>query len=380
MRSRRPAACRLHPAPAAVLLVTALLLAPWRTPPRPPAPTGQTPPLTAIDMVNGASGWGAGHGSVYRTTDEGEVWSSVGPPAAGPGAAEAPIGAAFLGAQDAWVVAVEAGSAVVNRTADAGATWAETSLDVGTAGAATAGFVDFADAQHGWIWLSEGLAMDGEGGQLLATADGGAHWSVVAAATADNPPGAIPFSGFKTGLAFQDASDGWLTLDAPLLAPGVVWVDATTDGGASWTQESLPPPAQGGSAFTAAARAPLFFPPAALLAVRLDQGGAGRTVVYSSRDGGRNWQAGQPVGSGALTLSFPSAAHGFGTDGVDMFVTADGGATWRSFVPAAGPQGLHGVTQLDFVSAADGFAIAPRDAATAILSTTDGGHHWETLR
>jgi len=76
--------------------------------------------------------------------------------------------------------------------------------------------VAFANASDGWAvgWYSDGS------GIILATTDGGAHWSAQSAGAAT----------FLTSVACADGTHAWALSGSTILA--------TTDGGATWHAQS----------------------------------------------------------------------------------------------------------------------------------------------
>jgi photosystem II stability/assembly factor-like uncharacterized protein len=80
-----------------------------------------------------------------------------------------------------------------------------------------------------------------------------------------------------------------------------------------------------------------------------------------------------PVDGGGNLVSYAivSPQTIVATDGSRLDITTDGGRTWRAGQPGAS---LSGVTEVDFVSASDGWALVKG----RLLRTTDGGASWLT--
>jgi len=342
------------------------------------AAAAATPALTAIHMTDAARGWGITASAVWRTADGGRTWTNVLTPAGHPPAG-VPLAAGLLGPDTAWVVASDGGAVTVYRTTDGGQAWTHTSVAIANPDPALSAdpveqprFVTFVDPTHGWLWVSVGPAMGGEAGTLLATSDGGAHWTAVSVAAPQGVPTEVPYLGIKSGVTFTSTTRGWFTVQATIRAPASLY--ATHDGGHHWTRQPLPlsvanadivglSPIAGKGAFS----------------VLESRQGALSLAVVPTPKGDAAWNAGHPLASHTtgFFLSFADSEHGFATDGKSMFVTTDGGATWTSFAPN---RPLQGVTQLDFVSQTLGFAIMPRpNRGDVVLSTTDGGHTWQAV-
>ena len=80
--------------------------------------------------------------------------------------------------------------------------------------------VAFPDAQHGWAVGVDDRKPD-NGGLILATTDGGAHWQVQKAGTTNQ----------LFDVAFTDATHGWAVGEEYARGGTIL---ATTDGGAHW--------------------------------------------------------------------------------------------------------------------------------------------------
>ena len=189
------------------------------------------------------------------------------------------------------------------------------------------------------------------GSSARRSADGGASWSTMYQAPA----------GFSLRLvSFADALHGCLVADT---ADGASSVVATSDGGMTWTSTAL-------NAHVIAVEAC----GASLWAIA-DRDGSG--VIFSSTDGGAGWQErGTYAGARLLALSFASATQGcvsaVSDDGPITLRTADAGASWQS------TDGARPLTALCMVSPSQGWGIASGTGDDdVIVSTSDGGSHWQ---
>lgn len=81
--------------------------------------------------------------------------------------------------------------------------------------------VDFSDSAHGWAV--------GEGGALLATADGGATWKAQNSGSGQ----------WLTDVSFADSNFGWAVGDAGVGSTSIL---ATSNGGATWSKQYPKPP------------------------------------------------------------------------------------------------------------------------------------------
>lgn len=350
--------------------------------------------VLAVKMIDANVGWALTGSGVYRTTDGGAKWAVVTPAevttAAGGSVAYAGGSLAAVDANSAYATFGAQGSSsiYVFGTSDAGRNWtrAEIAQEAAVwnpqpASAPPVAAFEFADASHGWLLATYGVAMGSEGVRLYATADAAVTWQLIDDVTGGAPlaSGSLPFGGHKTGLGFIDAASGWVSgFD---YGDNIV-LHATKDGGKTWALQAITAPAgystAGGSAQTLA---PVFFALNAkdgILPVQFLAKGGQPTIFYATHDGGATWQATTIVTSETndpMVWSFADPEHGFVTDGSKLYVTADGGSTWQTVTPNVSLKNADGTgrTQLDFVSADAGWAVV----GGSLLKTTDGGQTWQ---
>jgi len=281
--------------------------------------------LQAVSAVNDSVVWVSGHRATWaRTIDGGRTWSAGAMTGADSVLQFRDVFA--LSADSAWLLA--AGNGALSRiyfTADGGRSWQLQFLNRDT----TAFFdcLDFWDARRG-IAVSD--AVDGRM-LVIATDDGGAHWSPV-------PPAGMPAALAGEG-AFA-ASGGCL----------VVW-----RGGKAWIGTGAPDGAR----------------------------------VYASQDFGRTWTvAGTPVvhgeASGIAALVFRSDLEGFALGGrladprdtasVNAAATTDGGRTWAAVARAPLPGAVYGAVLVPGRANAL-IAVGP----SGMVYSTDGCTRWTRL-
>jgi photosystem II stability/assembly factor-like uncharacterized protein len=281
-------------------------------------------------------------------------------------------------------------------TNDGGATWTEgqpfTALDETTQSLYSATALEFVDRTHGWFFDTQ----DGTEGSpifIYRTVDAGAHWEQVEMTPARGAAaaGALPVGCLKYGMSFVDAKTGWV---AGGCVGGGPFFDVTHDGGTTWIPQSLDcgdgcsltapqftSPLDG--ELVAAVAVPTLFvttdggltwkqrgnvPTTFVDFINANTGFAlaltdnvnPSPVMWTTDDGGRSWhEARRAAGSGAAgptsdvdEVDFVDASLGWVTPvGVTTFdpsnriptptntpfvflQTDDGGATWRSVVPA----------------------------------------------
>jgi photosystem II stability/assembly factor-like uncharacterized protein len=168
---------------------------------------------------------------LYRTTDAGQTWTA---------AVTDLTWVSFVDPLHGWGVAgaspsTDPGLPAFRRTTDGGRTW--TTLPTPCAGSSVGPLRTVAFRS-----LSSGLAVcaltAGAGGELhavLATSDGGAHWTTRASTGGESnrkPIGALPYGGYITGIV--QASDGTAWIAGDRMAPL-----ASRDGGVTWVPLAL---------------------------------------------------------------------------------------------------------------------------------------------
>jgi len=278
----------------------------------------------------------------------------------------------------AWVAVsgANATTTVIFRTTDAGQTWQQTTIQDSRGSIAQ---VNFATAQDGWLMSKHPVSESTETVQLFRTTDGGKTWvavtSTFAASTDLPPPGKLPFSGSKSGLSFMNATTGWVTGRLPI--NGYTLLYRTHDGGSTWYRQSLPlSPTEASSQLFILP--PLFFNATeGILPVSFNTGNGVSLDVYVTHDGGTTWKGTTPLATSTSTVDFIDMSHGWASDGTHLYVTSDGGQHW---IGLSSGGSFQGVTQLDFVSSKIGWAIgATASNALTLLKTEDSGHTWAVI-
>jgi photosystem II stability/assembly factor-like uncharacterized protein len=368
--------------------------------------------LRSLQMTSATTGWALYYSGnpnssslvfmlLARTTDGGRSWTDVTPAFARPmlatPAAEQvldPVSGerAYLAVTGA---AEESNSSVnttmVFFTADGGRTWRESApLRV----LSTASQVSFADSQDGFLMLGgDDGAMGHDSVWLYRTSDGGAHWSLAAAAQAQpgvavaSQPGSgqIPLACDKNGLSFPTATAGWIasTCNAALAHALLV----SRDGGTIWGDQSLPLPSTTCAETTCTVRGPQFVDGIGFVTVEPQPG---TPTLLVTRDLGQTWeQMALPAGVQYPQIMFFSPTQGVlvagetqGAFGSTFYTTIDGGQTWTP-VQQGTDLGRLGV-DIDFTDRLDGFAWTTGENSdpappTSIYETTDSGRAWHAF-
>ena len=259
----------------------------------------------------------------------------------------------------------------VARTTNGGATWSVDSVP-GASGLDLRAIAPRSD-RLAWV-ISAGPAEQGQA-QIFRTTDG-ANW-IRQFTTAQTGV-------FLDAIAFWDDRHG-IALSDPV--GGKLFILATDDGGATWTQvpaDAAPPVLPGEAAFAASGTCLVV---QGSSNVWIGTGGGARARVFRSTDRGRTWQvADTPLhagnaASGIFSLAFSDPRHGVAVGGEyskpkeefdNVAVTDDGGATWRR---ARGPLPRGYMSAVAFIPASGGRQLVAVGLGGTARSD-DAGESW----
>jgi photosystem II stability/assembly factor-like uncharacterized protein len=203
------------------------------------------------------------------------------------------------------------------------------------------------------------------------------------------PLATIAFPGKQDDIAFVDAERGWYV-------NGGGFIYATTDGGATWTEQLHQP----GTFFRAVGFVDAERGFAANVGTDYFPNVSDTTPLYQTADGGATWKAVEAIEGPAVkgicavdVLESKFIDHGVLADRVTiraagrvggpamMATSRDGGATWTSEDLSA-QAGM--ILDVKFLDERTGFLCASSDANVEvsharILKTTDGGTSWRVV-
>ncbi len=321
-------------------------------------------------MIDTQSGWGIGNGRVLRTMNGGQAWDDVTPQDL-PSANHVYPQVYGIDAQSAWILAPDLkdfNHGTLYRTYDGGQSWQAVKVPFG------GGFIQLLDARTGWVLAERGAAAGSMAVDLFHTSDGGTTWTMEYHIDPQNPGSAsLPFSGGKTGMAFRDGSNGWIAGTIPM--EGVTYLYATGDGGKSWKAVQLELPAGLAKSQTTLDAPHFFDEKTGILPVHLYNSGP-VLVIYVSRDGGATWKATQPVQSYG-PLAVPTSNDFIVWDGGTLHVSHDAGQSWKDFTPNVNLNQKIG--SLQFITPLMGWALSYDGKTSQLYRTKDGGQTWERL-
>jgi photosystem II stability/assembly factor-like uncharacterized protein len=339
---------------------------------------GEKITITYIDMYDATTGWGlasvddsrADH--VLITQDGGLTWRDVTPPEPVPkeGSTYKKATAFFLDDQTAWVFYCHPGR--IWRTSTGGIQWTESApLSVSFI---QIEFFYFADASHGWLMLHTSSGGGHAFIELYRSKDHGAHWERIIDYSSDNQSIHLCC---RTGMVFYDLDWGLVTFDRTWGGTRLNW---THDGGLTWQESRLPQPEgyledldDGEFHLLCGSHSTHLFPSQIVKVAlecykNIEQSGT-ISFLYTSEDGGENWQSALFPGGQLLFLD-PELGWALGKD---IYQTLDGGKTWTKMSSVSWDG------QFSFVSQQIGWAVAKADNEAALVQTKDGGHSWILL-
>lgn len=317
-----------------------------------------TPPLTATEnhlhdvlALRGAPGAVllATHFGLYRSSDRGHAWTQV---AGGPGQqmdglmtyklAESPVNPRrvyCLALPRSAMPGVTHATAGLYTSADSGRTW---KLAAAVAAFPTGGVfsIGVSSASAGRVFAV--VAALGAAG-LYASDDAGAHWRALPKTPADD----------ITGVLGDAAHPGHVYLWS-----NISGVFSSADDGHTWSAAA----GIRGAVYALAPAGDMVY-------------AGGDSGLFVSRDAGRHFvqsHAQETFSAISASLSTPGTAYAL--NGAEVYVTTDGGTTWRQAAPTSQHPALVAVDPTDAGSAYLGY-LSP----IGLDATRDTGGAWQTL-
>lgn len=268
-----------------------------------PAPAAAPGTLTAFQHLAPGSGWVLMGTRLYWTDTGGRAWRELALPDLG---ASLILAGTFLDSQQGWLVThdlTEAGEPrfALARTVDGAQTWQTTMLDLFEPGdvsaLASAAYLQFLDADTGWLLVKQQTSRAFSVGVLFKTQDGGQTWTRLT----------LPIAG---EFQFTNELNGWVE------DQGLRY--STRDGGQTWASPTDPK----GDGVPSGAVTPASRWEKSVSGECDEQSCWQTTQLRQTEDGGRTWSA----------LPLPNAPEGLTTYvSINETVSQDPGALRLTF-------------------------------------------------
>ncbi|MBV9762508.1 MAG: DUF1906 domain-containing protein [Acidobacteriaceae bacterium] len=338
-------------------------------------------------LISPSHGWVLSGGRLLSTATNGAQWADITPPSLTP--ATSIDGVFFLDESHAWVVLHASSDLLANSiytaaTGDGGQTWTTSAVAGGDQDVShmygAGAHIFFIDRTNGWLFLRRATSSAGSRGWLYSSTDGGQNWRLL-----PEPPAYGP-------VHFTSRTVGWLAG-----GPNNVLLYASRDGGLTWTEERVTPPA-GTHSVREVFELPVFddlnsgtlavtfsvmpaahppFPPRDLVA------------VYTTTDSGATWSLQHSYRRNTLADSQivdSKVIDVFSVNGV-LVVGPDKEKNIAPLPSLFAGASMLSVGRLSFVDANNGWlvlsdhrncSIPGCQTTTALLSTVDGGRTFIT--
>lgn len=331
--------------------------------------------LQSISFFTKDAGWGlTNERKLVRTSDGGNSWLDVTPESALITDAEfgpRPI-LEFLDDQTAWYALSDFETSTLFYTQDAGSTWQTTELPFSVAA------MDFINANDGFILSDLGVAAGSQYVAVLQTADSGLTWQQ----RFSHEPGMskeLPESGIKSGIAFMDASKGWIGGSEPVTDS--IYLFRTLNSGQYWNVVDINIPVElTGSFFES-------FPPIftdtlnGYLPVRvLDPSGKISLAFFHTVDAGETWTYASSLPDSFL-FDFEGSSAGIAGSQTALYLTSDGAQTWQDLTNTL-PSGQF-LLEVEILDGETAWILTVPDlddsSPHTLYKTEDGGNNWQSL-
>lgn len=342
------------------------------SPPKINAPAVQSPALVSIRFLNELDGWGVTETQIVRTNDGGVTWYDVTPQ----GLAEVgySVELSALDNEDVRVYKPDfsdfPNSGVLYSTSDGGMTWTHRNTPFSGAD------VRFLDKDNGWALADLGVAAGSNAVAVYQTTDGGALWTqkYTNDPNIENAGNSLPLGGLKSGLVPLNMRTAWVY--GVTYAPGAPYLFRTDDGGATWSEVTLPLPPGAETSELGIDRDQMKFvsPNDGFIAMRLT-GDIHQLAIYVTTDAGNTWTLTPTLVPGGGSVDFLSAEQMVIYNGQQFYVTRDAARTWTILPPDV----KFGDTFafMDFVHPNSGWVITlDPTSRRSLYRTHDGGATW----
>jgi len=237
------------------------------------------------------------------------------------------------------------------------------------------------DSNTGFMLSRLGAGAGSEWVAVYATSDGGQTWEQRFTHTPGGEDPSLPAGGIKSGFAFLDPLNGWITGSEPV--NDFVYLYRTTDGGTTWAHQpcdiaDADPDAMYNS-----------FPP---IFVSETEGflplqtflmdGTAQTIVCKTTDGGQTWQSVSSAPIQGYVFDFVDGQNGWILGETALFRSTDSATTWEDLSSSL-PAGYTALS-LDFVDAQAGWLLVYDSSSDSLdhnllFYSQNGGQTWVQL-
>jgi photosystem II stability/assembly factor-like uncharacterized protein len=342
----------------------------------PAAGTTRPVALIALHMVSPRIGWGLESHAVVRTLDGGKHWTAVrsfprSVSLTGTSMSTFGLNAAWLIAS--FVYSADIAHSTVLSTHDGGRTWRRSNPIRGWASSSSD--YSWITGQRGWVLTSEGGAAGSVPTNVYRTSDGGTHWRLVSYNhLVNHSPRSLPACDGFSGIAFRNPKMGWATGMCGA-APQILMLYRTFDGGRTWRKQQIALPQRRVAGLQLSP--PHFFGQNGLLPAGPIP--SGMPALYVTHDGGATWRRTTPIPTreiGVPNVSSLDLHDVWLLRNRTLYFTGDEGRHWtvRSHT-------LSISSSFDFVTPRIGFALGQGTTrhAASFLRTSDGGRTWHPV-
>lgn len=294
------------------------------------APLVESPALVSIHFINSLDGWGVTETQIVRTNDGGITWYNVTPPDLTETGYK--VAMDVLDNDHVWVHLPDydnyPNSGTLYRTTDGGLAWVTASSPF------SGGDIHFLDVNNGWALADLGVGAGSNAVAVYQTTDGGASWhqKYINDPNAANAGESLPLGGLKAGLAPLNMQTAWVY--GVTYASGKPYLFRTDDGGANWSEVTLPLPPGAENFELGIDRDQMKFVSSndGFIAMRFT-GDIYQLAVYVTRDGGNTWTLTPTLIPDGGSVNFMSAEEAVIYNGNQFYVTRDAARTWSIIPP-----------------------------------------------
>ena len=335
------------------------------------APLVQSPELIKIEFLNPRDGWGVTKTQIVRTNDGGITWYDVTPPEMSE--AGYSVDWFIMDNDHVWLQLADNANypfaGFQYRTTDGGVTWSE--IDTPYSGA----HISFLDPNNGWALADLGVGAGSNAVAVYQTTDGGATWmqKFINDPNQADASESLPLGGLKGGLVPLDMQTAWIY--GVIYAPGTPYIFRTDDGGATWSNVTLPLPTGAENAEVGIEQMSVVSANVVFLKMRA-LSDSSNLVIYVSNDGGDTWSLTPTLIPGGGDADFLSDGEMIVYNREQFYVTHDAARTW-SIIPPDIKFG-DSFSGMDFVTTNIGYVISSNSDTnhTSLYRTDDGGATW----